>query len=380
MEPKEKGKAMARRKDALSEDATQVEVTDPVSEVSVPEAAIVASESAPTPEPPVDPDPSVQPAPVSRTRRSGILGPLLGGALAATGGFALSHFNVFGLVAPDQSAIVTGLNDRVAALEVSVGDSATTDALRAEIGTISARVEALEAVPPATVPDLSALEERLAAIESLPTGADASTAALAAKLAELERRLADQPAGVDQAEVNAALERLAAAEAEAQARADEAAAAAEIALRAEAMGRLRDAVAAGSGFETELAAVGDADLQAALAPHAAGVATLETLQADFPEAARLALQLDRAAAEGDGWGARFVDFLAAQTGARSLTPQDGEDADAVLSRAEFALAEGRLADAVAEVKALDPTLQAPFADWLARADARLAVTAALEGK
>lgn len=129
-----------------------------------------------------------------------------------------------------------------------------------------------------------------------------------------------------------------------------------------------------------MAAVGDADLQTALAPHVAGVATLETLQAEFPEAARLALQLDRANADGDGWGARFVDFLAAQTGARSLTPQDGADADAVLSRAEFALAEGRLADAVAEVKALDPTLQAPFAEWVAKAEARLAVIAALEGK
>lgn len=377
MEAKGKGKPMVRRKDALSEDAAPVEPADPV---TISEAETIAPEAglSPTPDTPVNAETPVQPAAVS-ARRSGVLGPLLGGALAAIGGFGLSHFNVFGLAAPDQSAVVAEMGDRVAALEAAAGDTAATDALRADVEAVAGRLEALESVPPVAAPDLSALEERLAAIEALPAGGDASTAALAAKLAELERRLGEQPS-VDQAEVTAALERLATAEAEAQARADEAAAAAEVALRAEAMGRLRDAAASGAGFETELAAVGDADLQTTLAPHVAGVATLEALQADFPEAARLALQLDRANAEGDGWGARFVDFLAAQSGARSLTPQEGDDADAVLSRAEFALADGRLGDAVAELKALDPTLQAPFADWLARAEARLAVMAALEGK
>jgi hypothetical protein len=364
---------MARRKDALSEDVSEavVETAPPLEPEPPPEPF------NPSAEPPVEP--TVIAPPVAAPRRSGVLGPLLGGALAAIGGFALSHFNVFGLAAPDQTAVVAGLAERVAALETSTGDTAATDALRAEIEAVAGRVAALESVPPVAAPDLSGLEARLAAIEELPAGGDASTAALAAKLAELERRLGEQ-SSVDQTEITAALERLATAEAEAQTRADEAAAAAEVALRAEAMGRLRDTVAKGAGFETELVAVGDAALQAALAPHVAGVVTLETLQAEFPEAARLALQLDRANAEGDGWGARFVDFLAAQTGARSLTPQDGDDADAILSRAEFALSEGRLADAVAEVKALDPALQAPFADWLTRAEARLAVMAALEGK
>jgi hypothetical protein len=373
---------MARRKDALSEDVTEALAAEPG---SVAEADTVMSESASAEpeasEPLVAATLSANAVPqAAPPRRSGVLGPLLGGALAAVGGFGLSHFNVFGWDAPDPSAEVATLSERVAALEAAGPDTTATDAVQADLSELALRVEALEAVPPVAAPDLSGLEERLAAIEAIPAGGDASTAALAAKLAELERRLAEQPTGVDQAEVTAALDRLAAAEAEAKTRAEEAAATADAARKAEALGRLRDAVAQGAGFETELAAVGDADLQAALAPHVAGVAALEALQADFPEAARLALQLDRAAATGDGWGARFVDFLAAQTGARSLTPQDGDDADAVLSRAEFALSEGRLADAVTEVKALDPTLQAPFGDWLARADARLAVMAALEGK
>lgn len=364
---------MARRKDALSEDAAEpvASVDTPVVEPS-PEP-VVEAVAVPPPAPVAPPAPT---APIVQPRqRSGVLGPLLGGALAALGGFALSHFNVLGFAPPDTSAEVATLNARLdEELSAQRGGLQTV-----KDGTVALakRISALEAAP-AVVPDLSGLEERLAAIEAMPTGSDASTAALAAKLAELERRLAAAPVGVDQGEVDAALKRLEEAQAEATARAEDAAAVAAAAESAAALDRLRDAVEAGTGFEAELAAV-DPALQTALAPYVAGVSTLESLQAEFPEVARQALQLDRAAAD-EGWGARFVDFLAAQTGARSLAPREGTDADAVLSRAEFALSEGRLADAVAEVKALDPAVQAPFADWLAKADARIAALAALEGK
>ena len=114
------------------------------------------------------------------------------------------------------------------------------------------------------------------------------------------------------------------------------------------------------------------------------MATLADLQTTFPDAARQTLTLARDAAGDQGWGARFVDFLTAQTGARSLTPRDGSDPDAILSRAEFALGEGRLADALTELATLGPALAAPFQDWIARAGARLAVdqavNAALEGR
>jgi hypothetical protein len=118
----------------------------------------------------------------------------------------------------------------------------------------------------------------------------------------------------------------------------------------------------------------------ALAPFAAGVATQDSLQGAFPDLARQVLALARDGAEADGWGSRLVDFLAAQTGARSLTPREGADPDAVLSRAEFALGEGRLADALAEIRALDPALRAPFDPWVTQAEARLAALAALEGR
>jgi hypothetical protein len=240
----------------------------------------------------------------------------------------------------------------------------------------------LEATPAPPAPDLSALEtldRRLAAIEAMPATGDASTAALAAKLAELERRLASLPAAeVDLTKVDAALARLEAAEAEATARATAATEAAAAAARAVALDRLRTVARTDAAFDAELAALDDPALTAALSPHAAGVATLANLQADFPELVRAALELARAAEGEQGWGARVIDFLARQTGARPLTPQDGATPAAILSRADFAVTEGRLADALTEIAALPPEVQAVFADWSARANARLAVDSALE--
>lgn len=356
---------MARRKDPLTE----------ASDTPLDEAIPVEPETLTSPADAVPP-PAVQ-------RRSGMLGPVLGGALAAIGGFGLSHFDAFGLNGPDPSADLAALSARVddALATLDAGQSAATQSLREVVDTLAARVSDVEARPPAVDPaQLADLDQRLLAIEGAPAGSDASTVALAAKLADLERRLASQPAGgVDQAKVDEALARLAKAEAESTERAEEARLAAEQTANAAALARLTDVVATGAGFEAELAAVGDAALQAALQPHVAGVATLQQLQADFPDAARLSLQLDLAARDGDSWGTRLTDFLAAQTGARSLTPRDGDTPDAILSRAEFALTEGRLADALAELQSLAPDIRAPFDLWMAQATARLAVITALEG-
>jgi hypothetical protein len=339
-------------------------------------AALADPEPLPPPTRPESP-------PVAEVRQqSGILGPLLGGALAAVAGFALSHYNAFGLATADSSAALASLEGRLSELEAAPkAPTVDLSGLESGLAALETRVTALEDAPPPPAPDLSALDERLAAIEAMPSSGDASTAALAAKLADLERRLAALPReGVDTAKVDAALARLEAAEAEATARATAAAEAAAAAERAMALGRLRAAATSGTAFDAELAALGDADLTAALAPHAAGVATTEALQADFPDLVRQALDVARTA-EGDrGWGARVMDFLASQTGARPLAPQDGTTPEAILSRADFAVTEGRLADALTEITSLPPEIQAVFAGWTGRATARLAVDTALEAQ
>ncbi len=366
---------MTRRKDTATEAPAEAEpgsdmpAEDPVAE--------------PAPQPEVSE--AATPAAVVAERssgRSGVMGPLLGGALAALGGFGLSHFNVFGLVAPDQSAEVATLAQRLdaAVTAVEAGQADLESGLRAGIDGLADRLGALEAVPAADLSGLADLDRRLQVIEALPSGADASTAALAAKLATLEQKLAAlQTDGAGSAEVDAALARLAEAEAQAKARAAEAQALTEAAAQTQSLRALAAAVALGTGFEAELSAVADPDLQAALGPHVAGVAPVSQLQAEFPEAARAALQIARANDAEAGWGARILDFLGAQTGARSLTPREGPDPDAILSRAEFALGEGRLADAVAELAELDPVVRAPLDGWIAAAGARVAVDAALAG-
>jgi hypothetical protein len=109
-----------------------------------------------------------------------------------------------------------------------------------------------------------------------------------------------------------------------------------------------------------------------------GAPTLVQLQDSFPDAAREALRLARESSTDDGWGDRFLDFLASQTGARPLIPLEGDTPDAILSRADFALSEGRVADAVAELDPLDASIKAALDPWLASAQAHLAASATLQ--
>ena len=367
---------MIRRKDA-SPDAAGF----------LPEPPGVASLSEPMPEP--MPEPISEPMPVddlpptAPTRRAGILGPVLGGVLAALGGFAISHFDLFGYAAPDRSAEMTALIERLDAT-LTVQATALTET-KGELSAITDRMAALEAAPAPETPDLSLLADmnrRLDAIETLAPTGDASIAALAAKLAQLEQRLAALPATGEnpgmQAELDAALARLTAAEAEAQDRAKLAEASTALATRALALDALSAAVAEGRPFAVELANLADPALTEALGKIAeAGVPSLETLQADFPDAAREALRLVRASDMDAGWGDRLLDFLAAQTRARSVTPREGDDADAVLSRAEFALAEGRIPDVLTELQALDPAVRPPLDSWIALAATRASAADAL---
>ena len=97
----------------------------------------------------------------------------------------------------------------------------------------------------------------------------------------------------------------------------------------------------------------------------------------FPDAARAALEASLEANMGATWSERVKNFLRAQTGARALTPQEGDDPDAVLSRAEAALAAGDVEGALAELDALPAEGKAAMTDWLAQANLRLQAEAAL---
>jgi hypothetical protein len=375
---------MTRRKDPKPDisSSSGTESAVAVTEAADPSAEIGLKGADPPVTEAESPEPTPLPPP-ARQSHTGLLGPLLGGALAALGGFALSHFNVFGLAPPDPSMEVAALTKAQEGLQ-SRHDLAAKE-VASEMASIANRVTKLEATPAPPAPDLSALddlERRMSAIEALPTEGVASTAAVAAKLADIEKRLATLTAtgtAADlQAELDAALNRLDEAEAAAAARATEAQATAVAARRAQALDALGDAVEAGAPFAAELTAFGDPVLSASLGPFAeSGVPNLAKLQAGFPDPARKALAIAREASTEDGWGGRLVDFLAAQTEARSLTPQEGDDPGAILSRAEFALSQGKVAEALAELAVLDPAVSVPLESWMADANSHLAAMTAL---
>lgn len=368
---------MTRRKDPRPEADPQADAS-PVADALPVEPLVVAEPPEPTP-PASEPPPPSPPQVI--VRRGSFVAPLLGGALAAVAGFGLSHFDILDLRTDGSAAELASLTGELADIKAR---TAAFDALGGDLAALSDRVARLETAPAPELPDmarLDALEQRLAAIEAMPADGTASTAALGAKLADLERRLDALPQAASpevQEQLDAALQRLDQAEASAKARAEEATAAAAAVRRTQALDALAARISAGEPFGPELQSVDDAALTDVLSPFAeTGAPTLAALQAAFPETAREALQIARASRAGDSWSNRVLDFLSAQTGARPLTPLEGDTPEAILSRADFALSESRVADAVAEVRSLEPDVKAALNAWLGQAEAHLAVTAAL---
>ena len=109
-----------------------------------------------------------------------------------------------------------------------------------------------------------------------------------------------------------------------------------------------------------------------------GAPTLASLQDTFPDAARAALAAARREGVSGEEGGRFTEFLRSQFDVRSVSARDGDDADAVLSRAQLAVSEGRIGDALAEVATLPEVARAMMTDWTAAAEARVAAVDAID--
>ncbi|TGN50821.1 hypothetical protein E4L95_17235 [Paracoccus liaowanqingii] len=241
--------------------------------------------------------------------------------------------------------------------------------------------DAAPAIDPALLADLQQrLEEQQAGLEEQRARLEDQQA----RLDELAARPSFDPEQVQQTQ-----ERIETAAAEAQASLDAARTEAQQLQDAAAEGTRRaEAVAAIAALQTALdEGVTPEEARAAL--EGAGIDTPEALQAevpsltelqtDFPEAARAALRASLRETSASGEGNLLTNFLRAQTGARSVEPREGDDPDAVLSRADAEVQAGRIDAALAEVQTLsEPALAAPvMADWLSRATAYSQARAAL---
>ena len=316
-------------------------------------------------------NPEAAPAPVDAPppAKSGLFGSVLGGIIAAAIGFgAAMMFFPQGWKPQDNSAL-TELQNTVAAqgtameaatAETQASIAATQEALEGEIAALSETDTALTA-------GIDGLNTRL---DELTQG-DGST-----KLPDdVQILLNAQKEEISQLQATVAgMAEDAKAQMEAAAAQQETAEQAEARVKARgAAQEIRLALLSGEPFAEALDVVAPAvEVPAALAAVAAdGAPTSAEVSGAFPAAARAALSQAVREEAGDDTQSRLKLFFQDQLNARSLSPQEGDSADAVLSRAEAAVKAEDYQTALNEIDVLPETAQAALADWRAQAEARL---------
>ena len=361
---------------ASPQDETEQSASDETETTTEEEPKATAEgDAAPSPT-----DRAADPAPVVRTeqvtvRQGGFWSMLIGGIAAAGIGVAAApyiypYLPVGSVAAPSpaddgESGLATRLDEqaqRISDLGARIDEMPAPADPSDEISGLSETVTSL-------TERIANLEVQLSNLEVPPTPEAPDTAATNAALDALRESLAAQ--GVEIEELRA---RLQAGE---QAARDSARAT----LQRAALTRVMTALDTGEEFTTTLTDLRDtgADVPDALAAVAeTGVPTRAQLLERFPDAARAALAEARSAGEGGETSASVGGFLRAQLGVRSLEPREGDDPDAILSRAEAALAEGRLRDALAEIETLPEDARAAMSGWAAEAAARRDALAAAE--
>lgn len=332
--------------------------------------------------PPVNSTPAKEPE-----KRRGVFVPLvLGGLIAGGLGFAASEYD-FLKMRGNTDAIEATLAEQGARL----AELGPTDlsGLEATISEVSGSVDEVSGTVASLSEMLSAIDERLSVLEDRPLiiaddgDGNGPPPEYAQQLAAYQQELETLRASVEgqKDEVARLLENAQDVEA-ATAEAAAAAAAAEKAAAIQAAtAKLVAALSSGEPYAPvidELTAAGIADLPDALTgPAADGVATTSTLQGAFPDVARAALGAARSAGVDAGEGG-VAGFLRRQLGARSTTPREGDDPDAVLSRAEAAVRNGSVATALSEIEALPDDVKGAMEDWLSQAQTRAGAEQAIK--
>ena len=341
------------------------------------------------------PLPSTSPqAPVTVRSGPGFVPLVLGGVVAAGLGFGLARYVVpEGWPVPGMSVLEAQLAGQAKDIDTLRADMAALpkdDAANVVLGelgavrdTATAALEAAEAakvamanLPEATSgedlgPRLAALEDRLKAVEQRPTATGAIDPAilsgLTAEVDSLRSGLAAQKAAAE------------ALVSEAEAVRADAAAKAQTVLLQAALTKVEASMLDGAPFVEPLTLLVNAGLTVptVLSENAeSGVPTLTALSQAFDEPARAALEQSLRGNMGSTWTDRVGSFLRSQTGARSLTPQEGNDPDAVLSRASAAVVGGDLQTALTEIATLPEAAQTALADWVGLANLRIEAQAA----
>ena len=396
-------------------EASKPEMPDePVAEVEAkPEpsdANASASKDAAEPETPetvetvekVKPEPAVIPAPVlaePAQKRGGALPLIFGGVIAAClGAGALYWADRQGLVnlgdttaleaqigaqTQDIAALQKALAKAQADIEASQSPELDFGPVNADLDTLRGANSDLASSVDQLGGQVSDLNARLSGLETQPI----PKAELPAEVvAAYEAQMADMQARVDaqfdemQAGLDAKLAEIATAGESAMQMQESAQAAADKAAARAALSQIENALASGGRFIEASAVIEEKTgltLPAPLAITAAeGAPSTAELQAEFPALARAALTASTRALADEGSVDRVSAFFRTQLGARSLEPREGDDPDAILSRAEAAVRSDDISTALAEIAALPQAGQDVLADWSVKAQTRADALAA----
>jgi hypothetical protein len=324
-------------------------------------------------------------------KRGGFVPAVLGGVLAALLGFLAAQTDVLDAVLPDamknnkpnEALLALQLADtqqaeKLAELraEIAAIDQPDFDALDAQVKAVQAEISPMLAEIEAQRTNLKNVEERLGTLtarvemlEKRPMTEGASDSAIAAydrEMTALRDAIAAQRADVEKM-----IDDARAKEATARALEENAVAATRQAQNQVTVSRLFTALNGGTAYAeilAELASAGVVVPEALNASANDGVGRLAALAESFPTAARASLAAARTGSEkGNG----VVGFLQRQLGARSVEPREGDDPDAILSRAEAAVMSGDLPKAIAEIATLPEEARAAMQGWVDVATTRL---------
>jgi len=325
------------------------------------------------------------------SKRGGFIAALIGGVLAALLVLFAAQTEIFGSILPGASdksetaELLATLRDNdikkteaLAALRAEIAALEQPDlrpitaqqaVFQADIALLMANLDAQQAYLRDLEARLTPLATRLEALEMRPMTEDASQEAIAAydrELAALQSAMAAQ-----RADVEAMIETARATESAARVLEQSAAAKAQNAQNQATFARLLGALENGAAFAPilqELVAAGVVVPPALTAAAAQGITTQAALGDAFPASARAALSTARAdASENDGLGG----FLQRHLSARSVSPRQGDNPDAILSRAEAAVIAGDLAKALQEIANLPDSARADMQVWTDAATTRL---------
>jgi hypothetical protein len=322
---------------------------------------------------------SVIPPATARRQGSFVL-PVLGGVTAAVFGFGIAQVVPNGWPTADTATLQTQLatqSQEIQNLSIKLSQISKAAVIPTD-NVLSDRVSALES---GLLGRVDALDQKVATLSvAPPKEASINQSALTKLQSEVDQIKSGGLPAIDLTQVTAAIDaKLAEADAKIAAIKSDAELIAKTAAQRAAVHQLLAALESGAPYSSALTDLSEIILPPVLSDNAqSGLPSLQSLRATFPDAARAALDASLRAEMGQSWTERIGTFLRGQTGARSLEPREGNDPDAVLSRAEAALATGDVTAVIAELDGLPAEGKAAMGDWTSRAKTRETANAAVQ--